>query len=120
MYCYPKRQKFEYFVILTELNKLIYYIGFFLRNMINLNKESNDFLSFKIIQSGEIIKVSLNSSNLRKSFHDIFHSLLKELNLKQKDTFLSNEEGKMIGIHELSLSLKEFIISLISIFFLFI
>ncbi len=75
--------------------------------MNDLNKEEKEFLTFKIIQRGEIIKIQLTPNNLKKNFQDIFHSLLKELKLKQKDTFLSNEEGKMIGIHDLSLSLEE-------------
>ncbi len=77
--------------------------------MNNLDKEEKEFLTFKIIQSGEIIKVQLTPDNLKKAFQDIFYSLLKEIKLKQKDTFLSNEEGKMIGIHDLSLSLKDVI-----------
>ncbi len=77
--------------------------------MIDLKKDDNEFLSFKIIQSGERIKVSLTPENLRKKFNDIYLSLLRELKLKQKDTFLSNEEGKMIGIPDLSLSLEEII-----------
>lgn len=77
--------------------------------MIDLNKDGNEFLSFKVIQSGEVIKVSLTPANLRKKFHNIYLSLLKELKLKQKDTFLSNEEGMMIGIPDLSLSLEEII-----------
>ncbi|MFX1364821.1 MAG: hypothetical protein ACFFCE_15600 [Promethearchaeota archaeon] len=77
--------------------------------MSNLNEESNNFLSIKIIQSGDVKKILLNPENLRKSFHEIFHILLKELNLKRKDTFLSNRMGKMIGIHDLSLSLEKII-----------
>lgn len=74
--------------------------------MDDLNIEQEKFLSFKIIQSGEIIKISLSQTNLRKKFHEIYLSLLKELKLKQKDTFLSNNEGKMIGIPDLGLSLE--------------
>ena len=72
-----------------------------------MNEEGKEFLTFKIIQSEEVIKVQLTPNNLSRDFHDIFQSLLKELKLKQKDIFLTNEEGKMIGIHDLSFSLKE-------------
>jgi len=77
--------------------------------MINLDKEDKEFLSFRIIQSGEIKKVPLTPVNLKINFRDIYLSLLKELKLKQKDTFLSNEEGKMIRIPDLSLSLEEIV-----------
>ena len=74
--------------------------------MDNLNIEQEKFLSFKIIQSGEIIKISLNQTNLRKKFQEIYLSLLKKLKLKHKDAFLSNDEGKMIGIPDWDLSLE--------------
>ncbi len=74
--------------------------------MDDLNIEQEKFLSFKIIQSGEIIKISLNQTNLRKKFQEIYLSLLRELKLKHKDAFLSNDEGKMIGIPDLGLSLE--------------
>ena len=77
--------------------------------MNHFNQEDRGFLTFKIVQSGEIKKVELSNSNLRKSFRNILLSLLKELKLKQKDVFLSNEEGKMIGNHDLSLSVEEII-----------
>ena len=72
-----------------------------------LNNDREKFLTFKIIQSGEIIKVQLTPINLKKSFLDIFQSLLKDLKLKEKSVFLSNEEGKMIGNHDFRLSLNE-------------
>ena len=77
--------------------------------MSNLNEGSKNFLSFKIIQSGDVKRISLNPENLGISFQDLFHLLLKELNLKYKDVFLSNMKGKMIGINDLSLSLGEII-----------
>ena len=77
--------------------------------MIDFNKEGNKFLSFKIIQSGEIVKVPLTPANLRKKFYEIFDSLLQKLKLKQKETFMSNNEGKMINTLELDLSLEEII-----------
>ncbi|MFX1388186.1 MAG: hypothetical protein ACFE9M_13290 [Promethearchaeota archaeon] len=75
------------------------------------DKKNNldNFLSVKIIQSGDIIKVSLSSTNLKKKFNEIYGSLLRELKLKQKDTYLSNKEGKMIGDFDLELSLEEII-----------
>ena len=73
-------------------------------------KEDEEFLSFKIIQSGEIKKVPLTPMNLIKKFREIYIALLKELRLKQKDTFLSNDEGMMVGIHDLGLTLNEIII----------
>ncbi|MFW9900440.1 MAG: hypothetical protein ACFFDY_04025 [Candidatus Thorarchaeota archaeon] len=77
--------------------------------MNDFNNEGKDFLTFKIIQSGESIKVQLTTSNLNKSFLYVLQSLLKDLKLKQKNIFLSNEEGKMVGINDFRLSLKEII-----------
>ncbi|MFX0022686.1 MAG: hypothetical protein ACFE9S_10185 [Candidatus Hermodarchaeota archaeon] len=77
--------------------------------MVNsLNKDIN-YLSIKIIQSGDIIRIKISKENLRKEFHDIYSSLLKDLKLKQKDTYLSNDEGKMIGVLDLNSSLEEII-----------
>ncbi len=73
------------------------------------NNKVNEFLSFKIIQGGETIKVKLSTVNLRKKFDEIYGSLLKELKLKQKDTYLSNEEGMMIGDLDLNLYLEDII-----------
>ncbi len=73
------------------------------------NDHTNEFISFKIIQSGEIIKVSLSRSNLGKKFDEIYGLLLKNLKFKPKDTYLSNENGKMIGDFDLELSLQEII-----------
>ncbi|MFX0105299.1 MAG: hypothetical protein ACFE75_07405 [Candidatus Hodarchaeota archaeon] len=73
------------------------------------NNQSNEFLSFKIVQSEEIIKISLTTANLRKKFNDIYFSLLNELKLKQEDTYISNNEGKMIGITDLGLPLEDII-----------
>ncbi|MFX1568598.1 MAG: hypothetical protein ACFFCV_09540 [Promethearchaeota archaeon] len=77
--------------------------------MNDLNNDRKEFLIFKIIQSGEIIKVQLTPINMKKTFLYVFESLLKDLKLKQKNIFLSNEEGKMIGIHDFRLSLDEII-----------
>ena len=77
--------------------------------MNNLYKEGNEFLTFKVIQSGEIIKIELTPNNLKKNFQEVFQSLLKELKLKKKNIFLSNEEGKMIGNYEFNFSVKDII-----------
>ena len=72
------------------------------------NKYINS-LSIRIIQSGDIIRISLSKENLKKKFYDIYSSLLKELKLKQKDSYLSNEEGKMIEEFDLKLSTEDII-----------
>ncbi len=77
--------------------------------MYNLKNQGNEFLIFQVVQSGEIIRVSLTPMNLRKKFDKVYLSLLKELKLKQKDTFLSNEQGKMIGTHDINLTLEDII-----------
>jgi len=75
--------------------------------MDDLNIEEEKFLSFKIIQSNEIKNISLNEANLRGRFSEIYFSILKELKLKPKDTYLSNEDGRMIGNLDLNLSLED-------------
>ena len=77
--------------------------------MNDLNNKDEKFLSFKAIQSGEIKNLLLNEVNLRRKFNEIYFSILKELKLKPKDTYLSNEEGKMIGNLDLNLSLEDVI-----------
>jgi hypothetical protein len=77
--------------------------------MNDLFKEGKEFLTFKIIQSGQIIKVELTPTNLEKKFQDVFQSLLKELKLKGKNTFLSNEEGMMVGNYDFNCTIKEII-----------
>ncbi|UCC19078.1 MAG: hypothetical protein JSV62_13380, partial [Promethearchaeota archaeon] len=64
-------------------------------------------LFFKIVQSGETIEIPLTKNNLLRVFNEIYIKLLKELRLKPQDTYLSNEDGKMIGDLDLNLSLKE-------------
>ncbi|MFX1420150.1 MAG: hypothetical protein ACFE9N_14630 [Promethearchaeota archaeon] len=73
------------------------------------NNNLDNFLSVKIIQSGDIIKISLSPTNLRKKFNNIYSLLLKELKFKQKDTYLSNEEGRMVGNIDMELSLEKII-----------
>jgi hypothetical protein len=46
---------------------------------------------------------------MKKEFYEIYSSTLKDLKLKQKDAYLSNEEGKMIGDLDLNRSLEEII-----------
>ncbi|MCK4379680.1 MAG: hypothetical protein KAW51_00970 [Candidatus Lokiarchaeota archaeon] len=75
--------------------------------MDDLNIEEEKFLSFKIIQSGEIKNLLLNEVNLRRKFNEIYFSILKEFKLNPRDTYLSNEEGRMIGTLDLNLSLEE-------------
>ncbi len=77
--------------------------------MDDVNEHTNEFISFKIIQSGEIVKVSLSRSNLGKKFDEVYSLLLKKLKLKLKNTYLSNENGKMVGDLDLDLSLQEII-----------
>ena len=66
-------------------------------------------LSILIVQSGDIIRIKTSTENLRKQFYDIYSSILKDLKLKRKDAYLSNEEGKMIGDFDLNKPLKEII-----------
>ena len=77
--------------------------------MNNSKEQGKQFFYFKIIQRGENIKIPLIEKNINKEFREIYYKLLKELKLKEKNAFLSNEDGKMIGISDLSLSLEEVI-----------
>jgi hypothetical protein len=77
--------------------------------MDNSNNENISFLSIKIIQSGDIIRIKTSKENMKKEFYEIYSSTLKDLKLKQKDAYLSNEEGKMIGDLDLNKSLEEII-----------
>ncbi len=72
-------------------------------------KQEKHFFYFKIIQSGEDIGVPLTEKNLKKEFKELYFSLLKQLKLKQKNVYLSNDEGKMIGVYDLTLSLEDII-----------
>lgn len=74
----------------------------------SIDKDIN-YLSILIVQSGDIIRIKTSTENLRKKFYDIYSSLLKDLKLKQKDAYLSNEEGKMIGDFDLNKLLEEII-----------
>ncbi|MFX1430298.1 MAG: hypothetical protein ACFFCY_09065 [Promethearchaeota archaeon] len=74
--------------------------------MKNTEHQERQSLIFKIIQSGEIIKIALTEINLANNFREIYLPLLKQLKLKQKDVYVSNEEGKMIGDFDMELSLE--------------
>ncbi len=77
--------------------------------MSDLENQGYEFLSLKIVQSGEIKKIPLSPENMKKKFKSVYLPILKELKLKHKDVFLSNEEGKMIGPFDYSLNLGEII-----------
>ncbi len=66
----------------------------------------DEFLFLKIIQSGEIIKIVLTETNLKKKFKEFYVPILKRLKLKEKNVFISNKEGKMLGNSDLELHLK--------------
>ena len=68
-------------------------------------KLENEFLFLKIIQSGEIIRISLTNMNLKKNLKEFYVPILKRLKLKGKNVFISNEEGKMLGNSDLELPL---------------
>jgi hypothetical protein len=72
-----------------------------------LNGKNNDFLTIKIAQSGDILRVPLTKENLKKNFNEIYYSFLKELKLKQKDTYLSSEDGKMISLSDFNLPFED-------------
>ena len=65
-----------------------------------------EFLFLKIIQSREIIKIALTETNLKKNLKEFYVPILKRLKLKEKNVFIGNEEGKMLGNSDLELSLK--------------
>ena len=71
--------------------------------------ENIDFFLIKIVQSGEIERISLIDQNLNKKFKEIYYSLLKQLRFKEKDILLSSDEGKALSDLDLKLSLKEII-----------
>ena len=77
--------------------------------MFDSEHQEKQVLFFKIVQSGESIKIPLTKDNLSIEFKEIYFKLLKELRLKQKDSYLSNEEGKMIGDLDLNLSIEEIV-----------
>ena len=77
--------------------------------MSDLENHGYEFLSLKIVQSGEFKKIPLFPENMKKKFKNVYLPILKELKLKHKDVYLSNEEGKMIGLFDYSLNLGEII-----------
>ncbi len=66
----------------------------------------DEFLFLKIIQSREIIKIVISDKNLKKNLKEFYVPILKELKVKEKDVFISNEEGKMLGNYDLELPLN--------------
>ena len=77
--------------------------------MSNPKHQEKQFLFFKIVQSGERIKIPLTKENLTSEMKEIYLILLKDLKLKQKDVYISNEEGKMIGDFDMKLSLEDIV-----------
>jgi len=77
--------------------------------MSDLENHGYESLFLKIVQSGEIKKIPLSPENMKKKFKNVYLPILKELKLKHKDAYLSNEEGKMIGPFDYSLNLGEII-----------
>lgn len=75
--------------------------------MRNANIKNEEFFILKIIQSGEIKSFSLTKDNLSKIFNEIYLPIIKELKLKKKDVFLSNDAGKALSNLDLNRSLKE-------------
>lgn len=70
-------------------------------------KIEDKFFLLKIIQSGETIRIKLTNVNLRKNFKEFYVPILKRLRLKEKNIFITNEEGKMLENSDLELRLKE-------------
>ena len=77
--------------------------------MNNSNHHEQQVLSFKIVQSGESIKIPLTEKDLTSEFEEIYYPLLQELKLKQKDVYVSNEEGMMLNTSDQTLPLREVI-----------
>ena len=69
--------------------------------------KNDDLFIIKIIQSGEIKSFFLTKENLNRPFKEIYLPIIKELKLKLKDTFLSNDAGKTLINKDLNLSLNE-------------
>ena len=69
--------------------------------------KNDDIFIIKIIQSGELKTIPLTEENLNRPFKEIFLPLIKELKLKLKDLFLSNDAGKTLINKDLNLSLNE-------------
>lgn len=72
-------------------------------------RDNNKFLTIRIIQSGDKLRVALTKINLRKKFNEIYAPLLKELKLKRNYTYLSSEDGKMVSNLDLNLSLDDLV-----------
>jgi len=72
-------------------------------------RDSNKFLTIRIIQSGDKLRVRLTKINLRKKFNEIYAPLLKQLKLKKNYAYLSSKDGKMVSLSDLNLSLEDFV-----------
>ena len=77
--------------------------------MSDSNNNKPDFLRIKIVQSGEIERIPLTERNQPKKFKEILNDILKDLKLKQKDVFISNDLGQGITGLNLSLTIKEIV-----------
>ena len=77
--------------------------------MNNSEHQDEGAFFFKIVQSGETIKIPLTKKKLTGEFNEIYFPLLKELKLRQDDVYISNEEGMMLTVFDLNLSLQDVI-----------
>jgi hypothetical protein len=77
--------------------------------MNNRENQNSDFFIIKVIQSGDTIRKVLSEKNLNIQFRTIVLPLLRDLNLKEKEIFFSNDSGKMVGDLEFKLPLKSII-----------
>jgi hypothetical protein len=80
-----------------------------LSNLNDIENKDVKFFRIRVIQSGEIININLDNTNLRTIFSEIYFPLLKKLRLKKEDAYLSNDQGKMVRDFDLKLSLEKII-----------
>ena len=73
------------------------------------HRQEKPIFLIKIVQSGEEVEIPLKLKNLQRHFKEFYNNILKELKLKQKDVYITNEEGKMIGFADLNSSLEDII-----------
>jgi len=71
--------------------------------------DDQDIFSIKIVQSGDLNKFVLSERMLHRELKSLLFPLLKELKLKEKEIFLSNDEGKMMQKVDLNRPLNEII-----------
>ncbi len=77
--------------------------------MNDAHHQEKQILLIKIVQSGEKFEIPLTLKNLQRQFKEFYYNILKELKLKQKDVYITNEEGKMIRSSDLNLCLQDVI-----------